>query len=61
MVYTSLETGGALVSLASLDKMEGNQGPTPFTSGGVPNTKLIYTDYAPVVKAGRKPRSKTVG
>ena len=26
--------GGALMTLASLDKMEGNQGPTPFTSGG---------------------------
>ena len=55
------KTGGALMTLTSLDKMEGNQGPTPFTSGGVPNTKLIYTDYAPVVKAGHKPRAKTVG
>ena len=50
--------GGALMALQSLDAMKPNQGPTPFVSGGVPNTKLVYTDYAPVVKAGRKPRAK---
>ena len=50
--------GGALMTLQSLDAMKPNQGPTPFVSGGVPNTKLVYTDYAPVVKAGRKPRAK---
>jgi hypothetical protein len=62
-LYKPNETtsGGALMTLASLDNMKGNDGPTPFVSGGVPNTKLIYTDYAPVVKAGRKPRAKTVG
>lgn len=52
------KSGGALMTLTSLDNMEGNQGPTPFTSGGVPNTKLVHTDYVPVVKAGRKPRAK---
>jgi hypothetical protein len=50
--------GGALMTLQSLDAMKPNQGPAPFVSGGVPNTKLQYTDYAPVVKAGRKPRAK---
>lgn len=55
------KTGGALMTLASVDKMEGNQGPTPFVSGGVPNTKLVPTTYAPVVKAGHKPRAKKAG
>ena len=50
--------GGALMTLQSLDAMKPNQGPTPFVSGGVPNTKLDKTTYAPVVKAGRKPRAK---
>jgi len=50
--------GGALMTLQSLDAMKPNQGPTPFVSGGVPNTKLACTNDAPVVKAGRKPRAK---
>jgi hypothetical protein len=55
------KTGGALMTLASLDNMKGNQGPTPFTSGGVPNTKLVPTTYAPPITAGRKPRAKKAG
>jgi hypothetical protein len=55
------KTGGALMTLASLDNMKGNQGPTPFTSGGVPNTKLVEATYAPPITAGRKPRAKKAG
>ena len=50
--------GGALLSLASLDDVKGNQGPVMFESGGVPNTKLPEESKYKAGSKPRKPRAK---
>ena len=50
--------GGALLSLASLGDVKGNQGPVMFESGGVPNTKLPEESKYKAGSKPRKPRAK---
>ena len=51
--------GGALLSLASLDAMKGNQDPQMYETGGVPNSKLPEeSKYTTGGKKPRKPRAK---
>ena len=52
--------GGALLSLASLDDVKGNQGPVMFESGGVPNTKLPEESKYKAGCKPRKPRAKNL-
>ena len=50
--------GGALLSLASLDAMKGNQDPQMYETGGVPNSKLPDESKYTAGKKPRKPRAK---